>query len=61
METLRKNSATICVLNASGASLVDSDCPTGESSSSAMVNRNRIPTMPSSGVATLPTKNKNTR
>ena len=45
----RKNSATIWVWKIAGASLVDSDSPTGESSSSAMVKTNRMPTSPSSG------------
>lgn len=36
--------ATICVRKAFGANLVDSDCPTGESDSSAMTNRNMIST-----------------
>ena len=47
--TDRKNSATIWVWNASGASLVDSDSPTGEISSSAIVKTSRMPTSPSSG------------
>src|SRR5690606_15587467 len=42
--------ATIWVLNTSGASLVVTDNPTGESSSSATVNTNRMPIMASNGV-----------
>ena len=53
-DTERKNSATIWVWNAFGASLVVTDSPIGERNSSARVNRNRMPTRASSGVLPPP-------
>ncbi len=52
--TDRKNSATIWVRNFAGASLVDSDRPTGESSSSEIVKKSSTPTRPSSGALLAP-------
>src|SRR3954453_19329780 len=47
--TDRKNNATIWVRNAPGASFVDRDRHTGDSSSSATVKTSRMPVRPSSG------------
>ena len=62
-ETERKNSATICVWNADGASFVAADRPIGERSSSATVKTNRIPMIASSGVefAAPPANGRNSR
>ncbi len=53
-DTERKKSATICVWNLGGASFVATDCPTGESSSSAMVKTSRMATRAMSGVPFRP-------
>ena len=52
--TDRKNNATIWVWKLFGASFVVSDSPTGDSSNSAKVNSNRMPTRPSSGALLAP-------